>query len=83
MTDITQHNNEIKCPHCGKVFQIDETDYAKLANQVRDKEFTKEMEYRVQHFTKEKDDAVALTKAEEEKKHTDILNNLSLTPLTK
>lgn len=74
MTDIAQHNNEIKCPHCGKVFQIDETDYAKLVSQVRDKEFSKEMEFRIQHFEKEKNDAVALTKVEEEKKHSELLN---------
>ena len=72
--EITKHDSEIKCPHCGKVFQIDETDYAKLISQVRDKEFTKEMEYRVQHFEKERDDAVALTKAEEEKKHNEALS---------
>ncbi len=74
MVGTIQHNNEISCPHCGKVFQIDETDYAKLISQVRDKEFSKEMEYRVQHYEKEKEDAVSLAKAEEERKHTDLLN---------
>ncbi len=66
--------SEIKCPQCGKVFQIDESDYGKIVSQVRDKEFSKEMEYRVQHYEKEKADAISLTKAEEEAKHTDILN---------
>lgn len=66
--------SEIKCPHCGTLFQIDESDYGKIVSQVRDKEFSKEMEYRVQHYEKEKADAISLTKAEEEKKHTDILN---------
>ena len=74
MTSTLKHNSEIKCPHCGKVFQIDETDYAKLISQVRDKEFTKEMEYRVQHFQKETEDAVALTKAEGEKKTAELLS---------
>ncbi len=74
MTDTMQHSSEIKCPHCGKVFQIDETDYAKLVSQVRDKEFSKEMEFRVQHFEKEKVDAVAITKAEEERRHNEILS---------
>ena len=74
MNENEQHTNEIKCPHCGKVFQIDETDYAKLVSQVRDKEFSKEMEFRVQHFEKEKDDAIRITKAEEEKKSNDLLN---------
>ena len=31
--------NEIKCPHCGTVFQIQETDYLAIVKQVRDKEF--------------------------------------------
>ena len=74
MTGMTQHDSEIKCPHCGKIFQIDETDYVKLVNQVRDKEFTKEMEYRVQHFKKETEDAVALTRSEEERKSAEMLS---------
>ena len=65
--------SEIKCPHCGTIFQIDESDYSKIVSQVRDKEFSKEMEYRVQHYEKEKADAVSLTKAEEEKKHSELL----------
>jgi len=66
--------SEIKCPHCGTLFQIDESDYGKIVSQVRDQEFSKEMAYRVQHYEKEKADAISITKAEEEKKHTDILN---------
>lgn len=34
--------NEIKCPKCGEVFQVDEAGYAAIAKQVRDKEFEKE-----------------------------------------
>jgi len=37
---------EIKCPHCGKFFQVDESGYAGIAQQVRDKEFHKELEER-------------------------------------
>ncbi len=66
--------SEIKCPHCGTIFQIDESDYGKIVSQVRDKEFSKEMAYRIQHFEKEKEDAISLTKAEEEKKRDDLLN---------
>lgn len=49
---------EIKCPECGKIFQIDESAYSKIVSQVRDAEFSKEMEFRVKHFEKEKEDAV-------------------------
>ena len=65
---------EINCPNCGKVFQIDEADYAKLVSQVRDKEFSKEMEFRVQHFEQDKENAISIAKAEEEKRHADELN---------
>ena len=30
--------NEIKCPNCGTIFQIDESDYDKVVKQIRDKE---------------------------------------------
>ena len=33
---------EIKCPNCGEVFQVDETGYAQIVKQVRDQEFAKE-----------------------------------------
>lgn len=28
--------NEIKCPKCGTVFQVDETGYADIVKQIRD-----------------------------------------------
>ena len=37
---------EIRCPKCGEVFQVDETGYDQIAQQVRDKEFEKELERR-------------------------------------
>ena len=36
--------NEIKCPHCGKTFQVDENDYAQIASQVRNEAFHQELE---------------------------------------
>ncbi|MBQ9180927.1 DUF2130 domain-containing protein [Candidatus Saccharibacteria bacterium] len=44
--------HEIKCPNCGKVFTIDEVSYAEIQNQVRNQEFTRELEARV-HTLKE------------------------------
>ena len=35
--------NEIRCPHCGKVFQVDESGYTQLLKQVRDAEFERDM----------------------------------------
>lgn len=39
--------NEIKCPKCGNVFQVDEADYASIVNQVRNKEFQQEIAQRM------------------------------------
>lgn len=39
-------SNEIKCPHCGKVFQVDESGYASMLAQVRDAELTREVNKR-------------------------------------
>ena len=55
--------NEIKCPNCGKVFQIDETSYESILKQIRDKEFNKEIESKQEQFTKEKESAVKLAEA--------------------
>ncbi len=35
--------NEVKCPHCNKQFELDETGYAHLMKEVRDEEFKKEI----------------------------------------
>ena len=37
---------EIKCPKCGEVFVVDESGYANIVKQVRDKEFAKELKKR-------------------------------------
>lgn len=36
--------NELKCPRCGEVFKVDESDYAAIEKQVRDKALEKEIE---------------------------------------
>lgn len=60
--------NEIKCPHCGQVFTVDESGYAALLNQVRDHEFQRELNERVSLAEKnrQQDMALAVAKAEEE-----------------
>lgn len=49
---------EIKCPNCGKIFQVDEAGYAAIVRQVRDREFEKEIAQREQAYNNEKDSAV-------------------------
>lgn len=43
--------NEIKCPHCGTVFTINETEYSQLLSQVRGAEFEKEIHDRLTRET--------------------------------
>lgn len=57
---------EIKCPNCGEVFQVDESSYDSIAKQVRDKEFSKEIEQRENSYAKEKEAAVKLAQAEKD-----------------
>lgn len=53
---------EIKCPKCGEVFQVDETGYAAIVKQVRDEEFHREIHERLEQFEKEKNASVELAK---------------------
>lgn len=42
--------NEIKCPNCGTVFQVDESGFSEIVKQVRDQEFEKEIRERERLF---------------------------------
>lgn len=55
--------NEIKCPECGKVFQIDESGFADIVKQVRDHTFEEELQKREALLQKEKAAAVELAEA--------------------
>lgn len=55
--------NEIKCPHCGKAFKIDEAGYADILKQVRDADFEKQLHKRLELAEQEKQSAVELAKA--------------------
>ncbi len=59
--------NEIKCPHCGKVFQVDESGYAAIVKQVRDEEFRNELNEREIAIRNEKESAIKLVKTESDK----------------
>ena len=39
--------NEIKCPNCGEVFTVNESQYSELLSQVRTAEFDKEIHERI------------------------------------
>ena len=38
--------DEIKCPKCGAIIQMDETNYERVASQIRDAEFHRALEER-------------------------------------
>ena len=54
--------NEIKCPHCGKAFKVDEAGYADILKQVRDSEFEQQLHERLELAEKDKLNAVELAK---------------------
>ena len=64
---------EIKCPKCGEIFQVDESGYAAIVKQVRDKEFEKEISSRESQFLNEKEAAIKLAQSETERKYQDII----------
>ncbi len=55
--------NEIICPHCKKVFKVDEAGFADILKQVRDHAFEKELHERVLMFEKDKATAIQLAEA--------------------
>ncbi len=71
-------NNELKCPNCGTVFQIDEQDYESIVKQIRDKEFEREINVREQQYKNDKEQALKLAEAKAEKDLADELNKKEL-----
>ena len=66
---------QIKCPKCGEVFQIDEAGYAAIVKQVRDREFNIEIKRAEEQYKEDKAAAVSLAKAETEKKVQKIISD--------
>ena len=65
---------EIKCPNCGKVFQVDESGYAQIVQQVRDAEFEKEMERRMGELAKAKEDELTIAGMEQAREYNEKLS---------
>jgi len=55
--------NEIKCPKCGNIFKVDESDYAELVKQIRNHEFEEELKVRIELMEQAKSNAVKLAEA--------------------
>ena len=67
--------NEIKCPKCGEVFEVNEVSYAAILKQVRDQEFDKEIRQREKAFENDKENAVEIAIAKKaSEKEREIAN---------
>ncbi|MBQ7173844.1 MAG: DUF2130 domain-containing protein [Lachnospiraceae bacterium] len=64
---------EIRCPNCGKVFQVDAAGYAQILQQVRDKEFEKELERREKELVQRKEGDLLIARMKQEKSHAEEL----------
>lgn len=56
--------HDVICPHCSKAFKIDETGYADILKQIRDREFDEQLQKRLAIAEQEKRTAVELAKAQ-------------------
>lgn len=55
--------NEIRCPHCGEVFKVDASGYADIVKQVRDAEFSRDLDERVKAVQREGEQALELERS--------------------
>lgn len=65
--------NELKCPHCGEVFQIDENGYNQIIKQVRDSEFQKDLKERQKELEKNTENIIEIEKLKKEKEKEELL----------
>lgn len=65
--------NELKCPHCGEVFQIDENGYNQIIKQVRDSEFQKDLKERQKELEKNTENTIEIEKLKKEKEKEELL----------
>ena len=56
--------HEIKCPHCGKEFTLDEAGYADILKQVRDSDFEAQLHERLELAERDKRAALQLAESE-------------------
>lgn len=70
---------QIKCPNCGEVIQVDESDYAQIVQQVRDKEFEKELSRRTQEMENARANELRLARLEQEQLHNHAVSQKDAT----
>ncbi len=67
---------EIKCPHCNKVFSVDDSDYASILNQVKNSEYHKELEEAEERAKRQYDDKIKLAETEAKNKYESEIKDL-------
>ena len=65
---------EIRCPKCGEIFQVDESGYNQIALQVRDSEFEKELERREKEILARQEHDIRLLRLQAEKQLSESIN---------
>ncbi len=70
---MSTDNTSVKCPKCKETFKVDDSVYTDIVKQVRDQQFTDELTQRLNQAKKEKNDAIALAKAETENTSKDVI----------
>jgi hypothetical protein len=75
--------NQIKCPHCEKLFTVDETGYADIVKQIRNEEFAKDLEERLAMANLEKNSAIELAEAKKDAEIMKLRASLETTEVTK
>ena len=69
---------EIKCPNCGEVFAVDESGYAQIVQQIRDKEFERELERREKDLQEKSESNWKLARLEQKEEFDKALTDKEL-----
>ena len=70
----TDNMRELKCPHCGSVFTVDEADYASIVSQVKNAEFDAEIGRRMEELEARREAEQELTEARTRKEFAEQMN---------
>ena len=66
--------NQIKCPHCGKKFTIDEASYSDIVSQIRNIEFQKEIHEKLEQIQKQNEKEIIIAKSKVESNYKELLS---------
>ena len=65
---------QIRCPHCGEVFTIDESNYNSIVKQIRDHEFAEELRNRENEIREHMEAEIQLIRTQSEYQYKEKLN---------